>query len=142
MGRVFFHLVESKKDDYPFAFLATYSTGLTKQGKSQHLPLKHALNEYGQDSGKLLDLLATVQRAAKESALIAGLLESGELFHPLAWSAKEAYTFLKEIPLYEQSGILCRIPNWWKGGRIGSAHTGYDGQCRAFRGGDGCPAQF
>ncbi len=119
VGRVFFHLVESKKDDFPFAFLATYSTGLSKQGKSQHLPLKHALAEYGRDSGKLLDLLATVQRASKESALVAGLLESGELFHPLAWSAKEAYTFLKEIPLYEQSGILCRIPNWWKGGASG-----------------------
>ena len=116
IGRVFFHLVESKKDDSPFAFLATYSTGLNKQGKSQHLPLRHALTEYGRDSRKLLDLLTTVHRVAKESALIAGLLETGELFHPLAWSAKDAYTFLREIPLYEQSGILCRIPDWWKGG--------------------------
>jgi non-specific serine/threonine protein kinase len=116
IGRVFFHLVESRKTDYPFAFLATYSTGLSRQGKSQHLPLKHALQEYEKDEKKLLDLLTTVHRAAKESALIAGLLESGELFHPLAWSAREAYTFLREIPLYEQSGILCRIPDWWKSG--------------------------
>ena len=116
VGRVFFHLVENKMDDYPFAFLATYSTGLNKQGKSRHLPLKHALEEYGGDGGKLLDLLATVHRAAKESALISELIESGELFHPLAWSAKEAYAFLREIPLYEQSGILCRIPDWWKAG--------------------------
>jgi non-specific serine/threonine protein kinase len=119
VGRVFFHLVENKKGEEPFAFLATYSTGLTRQGKSRHLPLKHALSEYGQDSGKLLELLATVQLASKESALIAGLLESGELFHPLAWSAKEAYAFLKEIPIYEKSGILCRIPNWWKAGASG-----------------------
>lgn len=116
IGRVFFHLVESRKTDYPFAFLATYSTGLSRQGTSQHLPLKHALREYEKDEKKLLDLLTTVHRAAKESALIAGLLESGELFHPLAWSAREAYTFLREIPLYEQSGILCRIPDWWKSG--------------------------
>src|SRR5450759_99446 len=116
VGRVFFHLVENKMDDYPFAFLATYSTGLNKQGKSQHLPLKHALEEYGRDGSKLLDLLATVHRAAKESALIAELIDSGELFHPLAWSAKEAYAFLREIALYEQSGILCRIPDWWKAG--------------------------
>jgi non-specific serine/threonine protein kinase len=119
VGRVFFHLVESRKDDVPFAFLATYSTGLNKQGKSQHLPLKHALAEYGRDGKKLLDLLATVHRAAKESNLLAGLLETGELFHPLAWTAKEAYTFLKEIPLYEQAGILCRIPDWWKRGAAG-----------------------
>ena len=116
IGRVFFHLVESKKDDYPFAFLATYSPGLNRQGKSQHLPLKHALQEYGKDGKKLLDLLVTVHRAAKESALVAQLIETGELFHPLAWSAKEAYTFLREIPIYEQSGILCRIPDWWKRG--------------------------
>ncbi len=116
IGRVFFHLVESKKDEYPFAFIATYTTGLNKHGKSQHLPLTHALQEYGKDGAKLLDLLVAVNRAAKESILIAQLVESGELFHPLAWSAKEAYTFLSEIPLYEQSGILCRIPDWWKRG--------------------------
>ena len=116
VGRVFFHLVENKMDDYPFAFLATYSTGLNKQGKSRHLPLKHALEEFGGDGGKLLDLLATVHRAAKESALITELIENGELFHPLAWSAKEAYAFLREIPLYERSGVLCRIPDWWKAG--------------------------
>lgn len=119
VGRVFFHLVESKKDDSPFAFLATYSTGLSRQGKSQHLPLKHALQEYGKDGKKLLDLLTTVHRAARESSLVAELVETGELFHPLAWTAKEAYAFLKEIPLYERSGILCRIPDWWKRGATG-----------------------
>lgn len=119
VGRVYFHLVESKKEEYPFAFLATYSTGLSKQGTSKHLPLKYALEEFGKESKKLLELLATVQLAAKESPLISGLLESGELFHPLAWSAQEAYTFLKEIPLYEKSGILCRIPDWWKGNTAG-----------------------
>ncbi|MBW1801329.1 MAG: ATP-dependent helicase, partial [Deltaproteobacteria bacterium] len=60
VGRVFFHLVESKSDDYPFAFMATYSTRLNRQGKSKHLPLKHALQEYGGDSEKLLELLTTV----------------------------------------------------------------------------------
>ncbi len=115
VGRVFFHLVESRKDDYPFAFLATYSTGLSSKGISKHLPLKYALEEFGRESGRLLDLLSTVNIAAKESPLIERLLETGELFHPLAWSAKEAFTFLKEIPVYERSGVLCRIPNWWKG---------------------------
>jgi len=39
VGRVFFHLVENKSNDYPFAFMATYSTGINKQGRSKHLPL-------------------------------------------------------------------------------------------------------
>ncbi len=114
VGRVFFHLVESKKEEYPFAFLATYSTDVTKDGKSKHLPLKNALVEYGKNSKKLLELLVTVNKASERSAFISGIVESGEIFHPLGLLAHEAYTFLKEIPLYEEAGILCRMPNWWK----------------------------
>ncbi len=115
VGRVFFHLVENKSGDYPFAFIATYSTRLNKKGKSKHLPLKHALKEYEENSEKLLELLTTVHLAGKQSPLVSELLETGELFHPLAWTSGEAFSFLKEIPIYEKSGILCRIPNWWKG---------------------------
>lgn len=114
VGRVYFHLVENKNENYPFAFMATYSTRLNRQGKSKHLPLKHALQEYKNDNERLLKLLATVHMAAKKSPLITDLLETGELFHPLAWTSKEAFSFLKEIPVYDESGILCRIPNWWK----------------------------
>ncbi|MGP8320857.1 MAG: DEAD/DEAH box helicase [Methanosarcinaceae archaeon] len=115
VGRVFFHLVENKSDDYPFAFMATYSTRLNRQGRSKHLPLKYALEEYKNNNDKLLKLLATVHTAARKSPLIEDILETGELFHPLAWTTGEAFTFLKEIPVYEESGILCRMPNWWKG---------------------------
>lgn len=114
VGRVFFHLVESKNEEYPFAFLATYTANISKQGKSKHLPLKNALVDYGENSRKLLELLSTVHKASEHSAFIAELVDSGELFHPLSLSADEAYTFLKEIPLYEEAGILCRMPNWWK----------------------------
>lgn len=115
VGRVYFHLVENKNADVPFAFLATYTTGLNKEGESKHLPLKYALEEYEDDSDKLLELLVTVHSASKHSHLIDQLIESGELFHPLKWSSQEAFTFLREIPIYEDCGILCRIPNWWKG---------------------------
>jgi non-specific serine/threonine protein kinase len=119
VGRVYFHLVENKKGGAPFAFLATYSTGLTAQGASRHLPLKYALEEFGRENEKLLDLLSTVHLAARESRLISQMVESGEIFHPLSLTAQEAYTFLKEIPVYENAGILCRIPNWWKGSAQG-----------------------
>ncbi len=115
VGRIYFHLVENTKGDAPFAFLATYSTRLNDEGESKHLPLKYALEEYRGDSNKLLELLVPVYEAAGQSELVAELIESRELFYPLAWSTKEAFAFLQEIPLYEQSGILCRIPNWWKG---------------------------
>ena len=115
VGRVFFHLVENKDENYPFAFLATYSTRLNQQGKSKHLPLKYALKEYESDRDKLLELLATVHLAAGQSALLAHLLDSGELFHPMTWSSAKAFSFLKEVAVYENCGILCRIPNWWQG---------------------------
>ncbi len=119
VGRVFFHLVENKDNARPFAFLATYSTQLNPEGKSKHLPLKYALQEYAGHKSKLLELLSTVYLAAKDSAVVADLLESGDIFHPLVWSAHEAFLFLKNIPVLENAGILCRIPNWWKGSGSG-----------------------
>jgi non-specific serine/threonine protein kinase len=113
-GRVYFHLVESHRDDYPFAFLATYAAEASATGAAKHLPLKNALVEYGENSQKLLALLATVNKAARQSPFVNELLESGEIFHPLGLYADEAYTFLREVPLYEEAGVLCRIPNWWR----------------------------
>jgi len=113
-GRVYFHLVENKDDEAPFAFLATYTAHTVKENKSRHIPLKHALSEYAGDSKKMLELLVTVHKAAEKSEFVASILESREIFYPLRISSSEAYTILKEIPLYEESGILCRIPNWWK----------------------------
>ena len=95
VGRVFFHLVENKDENYPFAFLATYSTRLNPQGKSKHLPLKYALKEYESDRDKLLELLATVHLAAGQSPLLAHLLDTGELFHPMTWSTAKAFLIFK-----------------------------------------------
>ena len=114
-GRVFFHLEENPTDSYyPFAFLATYSTGRQQDRRADHPPLKHALIEYRGQHDLLLKLLSTVTSVAQQSELISELMESGELFSPLKFTSDEAYTFLKETPLYEEHGILCRIPDWWK----------------------------
>ncbi len=115
-GRVFFHMVENKKSRSPFAFMATYSKH-GEGGRTKHLPLKNAISEFGGDKKKLLELISAVTRAAQKSQLIGGLLETGELFHPIAFSTQEAHTFLKEVPFYEESGVLCRIPDWWKEAR-------------------------
>lgn len=111
--RVFFHLVESKGEDYPFAFLATYATK-DEAGKIRHVPLQYALTEYKQERGKLMELLSCLNRAAGVSELIGGFVESGEMFHPLRLTAQEAYRILQDIPRIEETGIVCRIPNWWR----------------------------
>lgn len=111
--RIFFHLVENKDEAFPFAFLATYATS-DGEGKVRHMPLQYALTEYQNDRQKLLTLLGCLNRAAEVSDLIAGFMETGEMFHPLKLSAQEAYVFLKQVEAIEAVGILCRIPNWWK----------------------------
>lgn len=116
VGRIFFHLVENKDSAHPFAFLATYSTRLNEEGDSKHVPLKYALQEFAGNQTKLLELLATVHEAAKTSTVLEQMLSSGDIFQPLAWPAGQAYLFLKDIPVFENVGILCRIPNWWKAG--------------------------
>ncbi|MGB4438460.1 MAG: SNF2-related protein, partial [Sedimentibacter sp.] len=114
VGRVFFHLVESKNEQYPFAFMATYSTKTVKSKRAVHTPLKNALSEFEGDEKKLISLISTVIKAAEKSSFISGLLESGELFSPLKLTAEEAYIVLKEIVIYEEAGIMCRVPDWWR----------------------------
>ena len=110
--RIFFHLVESKEEDYPFAFLATYATK-GEDDKVRHMPLRYALTEYAAKREKLLELLACLNRASEVSSIIREFVEKGELFHPLRLTSDEAYQILKDIPKIEETGIICRIPNWW-----------------------------
>jgi len=114
VGRVFFHLVENKEDQYPFAFMATYSTKPVKSKKTVHTPLKNAIKEFDGDEKKLLSLISTVIKAAEKSSFISELMESGELFSPLKLTAEEAYTILSEMTIYEEAGIMCRVPDWWR----------------------------
>src|SRR5581483_273700 len=48
------------------------------------------------------------------STLIKELVDSGDVYHPLAWSPREAHRFLQDIPLFEESGLIVRVPDWWK----------------------------
>ncbi len=120
VGRVTVHLAENKRDaDNPFAFLATYVSRLSPQGRPLHEPLGRALQQYAGAKNRkaLLSLLTPLERAATRSTLIKELVDSGEVYHALAWSPKEAYRFLQDIPIFEESGLLVRVPDWWKSAR-------------------------
>lgn len=117
VGRVCFHLAENKRDpDLPFAFLATYAPSLSKAGRVQYQPLGKALQEYAGERNRkaLIHLLSPVHRASEQIDFVKELVESGDLFHPLAWSPAEAYRLLKNLPLLEASGLLVRLPDWWR----------------------------
>jgi SNF2 family DNA or RNA helicase len=117
VGRVCFHLAENTQDpELPFAFLATYAPSLSSAGRVQYKPLGKALQEYaGQRNKKLLiNLLSPVQRASETVDFVKELVDSGEIFQPLAWTPNEAYRLLKNVPLLEESGLLVRLPDWWR----------------------------
>ncbi len=118
MGRVCFHLAENKRADEraPFAFMATYARGLSKRARVQHAPLGKAIEEYaapaeqGESSrGSFAPCSGPRRRAPSSEELVA----SGEIFHPLAWTPREAYAFLQDIPALESSGVIVRVPDWW-----------------------------
>lgn len=112
VGRVCLHVAENKDHDRPFAFLATY----VRAGPAgpQHVPLGKALVEFADQRDQLLRLLEPLQRAAEGSELVRRLVDSGGAYHPLAWTADEAYALLKETPALEAAGLTLRFPDFWR----------------------------
>ncbi|MBL7044912.1 MAG: DEAD/DEAH box helicase [Pirellulaceae bacterium] len=117
VGRVCFHLAENRRDpDYPFAFLATYVPSLAGGSRVQYQPLRKALQQYAGAKNKkaLIKLLSPIDAASKASPLVGELVKSGDLYQPLAWTPRQAFRFLKDVPMFEDSGVLVRLPDWWK----------------------------
>jgi superfamily II DNA or RNA helicase len=123
VGRVHLHLAENKNSsETPFAFMATYTSAHAAHalgGRVPHLPLSQALKEYAGATNKpaLLSLLRPLQKGSAASLWLNELVDSGDIYHPLAWTPAEAYRFLKEVPTLETSGLVIRVPNWWKSAR-------------------------
>lgn len=117
VGRVCFHLAENKADaDRPFAFLATFSTGFGAGGKLKHLPLQKALEYYAgvKNRAVLVKLLEPIQTASQRCEWIAKMVADQSIFAPAAWSSERAYGLLRDVPALEESGLMVRLPNWWK----------------------------
>jgi superfamily II DNA or RNA helicase len=120
LGRVHFNLAENRRDpEHPFAFMASYTTRLSAQGKAQHLPLGQAMREYSglANRDRLLSLLTPVQRAAETCKWLRSMVDAGEIFHPLRWTPAEAARFLASAPLLESAGIVLRMPAAWRANR-------------------------
>ena len=117
VGRVHFNLAENRKDpDYPFAFMATYTSSLAGHGALRHLPLGQALREYAgaRDKQQLLKLLEPVNQASEGCAWLKEMIDKGEIFHPLRWTPKDAMRFLSDVERMEQAGVVVRMPAAWR----------------------------
>jgi non-specific serine/threonine protein kinase len=118
VGKVCLHLAENRGDDaHPFAFLATYAVKAGAAGRIQHRPLARAVDEARGDRRALLHLLVPLQRAAEQSEWLAELIDSGEVYQPLAWTPDEALRFLRAVPAFEAAGLAVRVPDWWRSRR-------------------------
>jgi superfamily II DNA or RNA helicase len=120
VGRVTFHLAENKTDTQrPFAFLATFTEKLSATGQPQHLPLARALQLYAgqKDQTALNALLEPVRMAADKSKLLREWLETRRLFQPMAMSPQEAFRVLRETAVFQESGIVMKLPDWWRSGK-------------------------
>jgi non-specific serine/threonine protein kinase len=117
VGRITFRLAENKRDEeYPFAFLATYASGITEHGESNHVPLSRALQEYAGAANRkrLVALLTPIRAVCEKLEWVRALVESGDVYQALAWTPQEAHRFLRDVPALEAGGLVVRIPNWWK----------------------------
>ena len=117
VGRVHFNLAENRRDpECPFAFMATYTSGLAASGALRHLPLGQALREFAGvgDKAKLLQLLDPVSRASEACSWLKAIVDAGEIFHPLRWTPQEALRFLHDVDAMEQAGLVIRMPANWR----------------------------
>jgi superfamily II DNA or RNA helicase len=117
VGRVCFQLAENADDlARPFGFMATYTPGFNAAGNLKHLPLQSAAEQFSrpEDGAALAKLLGPVHEAAKRCPWIGELIESGDLYKPVAWTTPQAYRLLRDAELLEESGLALRLPDWWK----------------------------
>ena len=120
VGRVTFHLAENRRDEaLPFAFLVTYTGSVSERGAARHLPLGRALEESTGTANRkrLVSLLTPIREASERLPWVRELVESGDIYHPLLWSAAQAHRLLRDTPILEACGLVVRIPDWWKAGR-------------------------
>lgn len=117
VGRVTFHLAENPRDpSQPFAFMASFTSGVGADGQVRHLPLRKALELHAGTRNKpaLVKLLTPIQEAAARCDWVRIMVENGDIYRPTAWPTERAYMLLRSIPPLEDSGLVVRVPDWWK----------------------------
>lgn len=105
--KIFYYLLESKTD-LPFSFMATYSIN----NEELERPLNYADEEFKNDP-KSRKLLEDFLKSQKEvGGLIASFVEDNSIFDTLYLDEDEAFQFLEEVEMYENLGVICKLPSW------------------------------
>ena len=120
VGRVCFHLAEHRASaEYPFMFVATYTTRTTDKARVQHRPLGLALKDSLATGRKevIAGLLRPIERAAKDSVFLQDALTSRKIFQPQHLTPRETHQVLSDLRIFKEAGIVCKVPDFWKQGR-------------------------
>ncbi len=118
LGKIVFHLAEHKADPArPFAFMASWATGIGSGARVQHVPLQRAVESAQDDRRTLLRMLRPLATAAQRSPWTRTLVDSRAVYQPRAWAADEAFALLREVPSLRAAGISVRMPPGWAHGR-------------------------
>lgn len=95
-------------DAKPFVLIVTCNY------EGRDVSLREAASMLG-DEKRILPVIAeSVKQAAFKSALINNVYNSGNILDSLPISFEDMHTFLKELGMYSELGIVCRIPNRWR----------------------------
>ena len=114
LDKVTFHLAENKGSNaecFPFAFMVSFEYATGKSGLVKKYPLATAMKVYFNDKNSLDAVLKPITNVAEKSQLINILLNSKRIFKPTAFTAREAYQFIKDIPIFEEEKIGVRLTN-------------------------------
>ena len=58
-------------------------------------------------------MLSPVERAAGHCDWVRALVDSGDIYQPLAWQPGQALALLRDVEALEQSGVVVRVPARW-----------------------------
>ena len=120
VGKIHFHLAENRAPNgKSFAFLSTYSVRIAGKARVQHRPLGVALKESVRqgDRKHLEQLLSPIYQASKKSNFIANAIQTNAIYAPIYLNPSEAFKFINDISFCEASGIICKVPDWWRKNR-------------------------
>ncbi|PWU19950.1 MAG: hypothetical protein C5B49_05130, partial [Bdellovibrio sp.] len=108
---VCFHLTETAAaSGRPFTFHVSYFN------RFHHYPIVKALENYStpEQEKYLIRLLTPIQQAAEKSSYLGQMIESAEILQTSHWTTDQTFQFVKEIPQYEEAGIVVKVPSNWR----------------------------
>jgi hypothetical protein len=96
--------------------MVTFTTGIGEDGQIRHLSLRKALELYAGARNKpaLIKLLTPIHATGERCDWVRAMVESGDIYRPVAWPPSWAHALLQSVPLLEESGLVVRLPDWWK----------------------------